>query len=109
MAGAPRGLGRVFDLGSDPSAMRRDDSRDASVRQLDERIGAGAKARKISNVSVSTTAVNVSHQLGAALTGWRIADIDTVGVTVARKPSDDETKFIKLEASGPAVISIEVW
>lgn len=105
----PRGLGRVFDMGTDPSAMRRDDSRDAAVRQLDAKIGDGAKARRIASVAVSATAVNVAHKLGRALVGWRIADINTVGVTVARQPSSDDAKWLRLVASGAAVIAVEVW
>ncbi len=109
MGAAPRGLGRVFDLSADPSAMRRDDSRDAAVRQLDAKIGDGAQARRIGSVSVSATAVDVPHKLGRKLVGWRIADIDTVGVTVARSPSSDDTKWLALTASGPAIIAVEVW
>lgn len=109
MSAAPRGLGRVFDMGADPSAMRRDDSRDAAVRQIDAKIGEGAKARRIAGVAVSAVAVNVPHKLGRALVGWRIADINTVGVTVARTSSSDAAKWLTLTASGAAVIAVEVW
>lgn len=103
----PRGLGRVFDMNT--STQRRSDSNDAAIRQLDAKVGDGAKARKISSVSVSGTAVSIPHLLGRKLVGWRIADIDTVGVTVARSASSDDAKFLALTASGAAVISVEVW
>lgn len=107
--GAPKGLGRIFDLKSNPNTQRRDDSRDAELRQMQSRVGDGARAKLIKSVSVSTSEVSIEHKLNKALTGWRIADIDQTGVTVKRIPSPDEAKWLRLKASGSAVISLEVW
>ena len=104
---ATRGLGRIFDL--NPSAMRRDDSRDAAVRQLEAKVGDGASARLIAGVVLTAaTAKDVPHLVGRALKGWRVVDIDA-NTTVKRSPSADDAKWLRLTAAANATVSIEVW
>lgn len=104
---SPRGLGRVFDI--DPNAMRRDDSRDAAIRQLDAKVGDGAKARSVGPISfTAATAKDIPHLLGRQLVGWRVSDIRGAG-TVHRTSSPDETKFLRLTCSATTDAKIEVW
>lgn len=108
-AQAPRGLGRIFDLTSNPNTQRRDDSRDEELRQMQAQVGAGAGARMIKDLSVSTGKLIIDHKLGKKVTGWRVADIDSTNVTIKRVATANEAKWLGLQATGDAVISVEVW
>lgn len=105
---APRGLGRVFDMNT--STQRRSDSNDAAIRQLDAKVGDGAKARSIGPIAfVAATAKDIPHLLGRKLVGWRVSDIYDA-MTIIRTASPDETKFLRLTASSNAQgVKIEVW
>lgn len=108
-AQAPRGLGRIFDLTSNPNTQRRDDSRDEELRQMQAQVGAGAGARMLKGLSVSTGKLIIDHKLGKKVTGWRVADIDSTGVTIKRVATANEAKWLGLQATGDATISVEVW
>ena len=110
MTKSPTGLGKVFDLRpKDSNVQRRDDSRDAAFRQLQEQVGEGARARQISNLAITTAKLNIPHKLGAPVKGWRVVDISATGVTIKKTASPDESKWLCLQGSGTATISIEVW
>lgn len=110
MAGqAPKGLGRIFDMQSHVPTQRRNDSADAAIRQLDAKVGVGAKARQIKTVTVTAAGVVVPHLLNGKLTGWRLAD-NNGAVSVYRGTGEDDTKYLKLHSSGAdTTVDIEVW
>lgn len=108
-AQAPRGLGRIFDLVSKPNDQRKIDSNDSAFRQMQAKIGRGAAARQISNLAITTAKLNIPHKLGAPVKGWRVVDISATGVTIKKTASPDESKWLCLQGSGTATISIEVW
>jgi type IV secretory pathway ATPase VirB11/archaellum biosynthesis ATPase len=64
--------------------------------------------RLVEDVSLSTTATQVSHKLGRAYRGWIITNIDTAATLhVSSETSSD--KFITLIASAPCIASLWVF
>jgi len=64
------------------------------------------RRRVIEDISVSTTAVSLSHRLGYQPEGFLVTK-NNANVTVYNGTIDDKT--ITLQASGNATISIIVW
>lgn len=64
--------------------------------------------RLIEDVDLTTTAVDVEHGLGRTVRGFIIVNKDA-NADVWRTDSSNESKFIKLDASGTVTVSLWVF
>lgn len=118
---APKGLGRLF-VPDDPTATRRDDARDAQVRQLSKKVGPSAGPVRINGLKIvkgasAPTPVDIPHLLGRTPQGYRIVR-SSGAVSFAQQDATHPDKFLRLTSSdiggsSPgeelADFDVEVW
>lgn len=62
----------------------------------------------LENLSVDTTATNIAHKLGRSYRGYLVCRCSAL-VTVSDQVSEDNSLFIKITSSAPAIISLWVF
>lgn len=119
----PKGLGRLFT--ADTVATRRDDARDAQVRQLSKRVGPSAAPLRVNGVkflsagtgSSTSQPIEVEHLLGRPAQGYRVVNTD-FPVMVSQSDSATPDTHVNLScnhvngtAAGDvlATVDLEVW
>lgn len=118
---APKGLGRLF-VPDDTTSTRRDDSRDAQVRDLASRVGPSAGPVTLKNLQIvkgatDPTPVEIAHLLGRTPQGYRVVR-SSGAVSFAQQTPDHPDRFLKLTSSDVAGsvagdvladFDVEVW
>lgn len=121
MAGAPKGLGRLF-VADDTVSTRRDDARDAQVRQLAAKVSPSAQVSTITGLKIvkgatDPTPVDIAHKLGREPQGYRVTR-STGAVSFAKQDATHPTKFLRLTSDDVAgsvtgdtlaEFDVEVW
>jgi len=69
---------------------------------------AGLNGGRSITADVSATAKDIAHGLGKPYTGYFLIGSDTP-ISVASPGGEDKSKFVRIEASGPATVTLWVF